>query len=335
MSHGLWASSAVALIAALTGAPAASRSDEPGDPFAFFGPELRAPLQSASTQMARGEPAVQMLNESGKDVALLAAVPIAADGDRLAAWTQAVEQLQKGPYVRAIGRFSNPPVPDDLAELVLDSRDLDDLRRCRPGHCALKLSDDEIAKVRYAASSPAGWQAAVNEAFRGIVLDRAWRYRIHGVLGETYHDKKHPVAIDAVTAALAAPFCFLERYPAATRESFLYWSVEALGGRPTVAVIESTILTSREPGVPETVVMSRRVYANHYFEGAIAMTAIVRSERERYLVYFNRSRVDLIDGVWAGLIRRVIEHRVRDEAPGVLQALRRKLEGGLPRVPEA
>jgi hypothetical protein len=36
--------------------------------------------------------------------------------------------------------------------------------------------------------------------------------------------------------------------------------------------------------------------------------------------------VDVLDGTFGGLLRRMVERRVRDEAPGVLGTLRRTLE---------
>jgi hypothetical protein len=75
---------------------------------------------------------------------------------------------------------------------------------------------------------------------------------------------------------------------------------------------------------------SKQVYANHYKDGAVAVTAIAGSPTRRYLVYAHRSDVDVLGGVWGGLARRMIERRVKDEAPGVLNALRIRLESGDP-----
>jgi hypothetical protein len=40
--------------------------------------------------------------------------------------------------------------------------------------------------------------------------------------------------------------------------------------------------------------------------------------------------LDVLQGVFGGLVRRTIEHHVRDEVPAVLNAIRARLEGGDP-----
>jgi hypothetical protein len=49
-----------------------------------------------------------------------------------------------------------------------------------------------------------------------------------------------------------------------------------------------------------------------------------------YLVYVNRSQVDVLRGMFGGIVRWFIEHRLKDEAAEVLQGLRRRLESGEP-----
>jgi hypothetical protein len=65
-------------------------------------------------------------------------------------------------------------------------------------------------------------------------------------------------------------------------------------------------------------------------DGAVAVTAIVGSPARSYLVYSFRSDVDVLAGVFGGLVRRVIERRVQEEAPTVLSGLRVRLESGDP-----
>jgi hypothetical protein len=50
----------------------------------------------------------------------------------------------------------------------------------------------------------------------------------------------------------------------------------------------------------------------------------------RYLVYLNRSRIDVLDGFLGGFVRRIVERRLRSEAADVVRGLRRRLESGEP-----
>lgn len=91
-----------------------------------------------------------------------------------------------------------------------------------------------------------------------------------------------------------------------------------------------TLLQGEEPAAPRGLVISKQVFATHYRNGAVSMTAIADWNDGRYLVYVHRSHVDVLDGFFAGLLRHVIEGRVRDEAPDVPDALRTRLETGDP-----
>jgi hypothetical protein len=285
-------------------------------------------------------------------VAIFSAAKIAADGDRLAAWVRQIPQLKRGPYVSAIQRFSDPPRIEDLEELTLDGAELNDLRRCRTGDCGLKLGDAEMTQLRQTiAAAGDDWKAAAQHGFRHALLARVQGYRSGGLPAVApYHDRRRPTRLDAEFDALLDRTGFLARhapeltshlrlFPAApppALESFLYWSKEALGGKPIVAVTHVTILQSRNPELPETLVAAKQIYASHYMTGSLALTALTRPVgATRYLVYFNRSRVDVLGGMFGGLVRRVMESRLRGEAGEVVHALRRRLESGLPTEPKS
>ena len=128
---------------------------------------------------------------------------------------------------------------------------------------------------------------------------------------------------------------YLTQYPhraSAGLESFLHWSKEALGGKPIITVTHVSIVRSADPGVPEALVAARQIFATHYMTGSLALTTITggADRSPRYLMYLNRSRVDVLGGFFGGLVRRIMERRLRTEATDVVQGLRRRLEAGEP-----
>ena len=187
-----------------------------------------------------GEALVELLPAESKEVAVRASTRVDADPARLIRWTRRVEALNKGRYVAAIGRFSEPLRIEDLEGLSLDGEDLMDLRSCRPGKCGVKLSDAEIAQVRETmAVAGSDWKTATQRIFRAIVLARAERYLAEGhTPSVSYHDARKPLLLDSEFAAVASavelahPRLFpltnyLSLYPQgemADVESFLYWS---------------------------------------------------------------------------------------------------------------
>jgi hypothetical protein len=107
--------------------------------------------------------------------------------------------LYRGRYIPVIVRFSEIPQLGDVAGLALDDEELNDLRKCRPGDCALKLSAQEILDVRAAASAAGGsWKPAVQLAFRKMLVMRARAYREHGFTGGAPYADRKPAISPAV-----------------------------------------------------------------------------------------------------------------------------------------
>ena len=80
------------------------------------------------------------------------------------------------------------------------------------------------------------------------------------------------------------------------------------------------------------IIASKQVFATHYLSASLSLTSVTAPVRsgDRYLVYTRRSHVDLLQGFWGGLTRRIVESRVRSDGPAVLDLIRRRLESGEP-----
>jgi hypothetical protein len=292
-----------------------------------------------------GGAVVAVLPARGRDLAVFGVARTTASGDQLAARTHAIERLYQGRYIAAIGRFSEPPQLADVASLALDDEDLNDARKCRPGDCGLKLSVQEMRDVRSAASAAGTeWKAAVQAAFRRIVVARARAYREGGLAAAApYADRTTPtspaVEYDGVAAQIrfqplygSRVLEYLKSYPDVpghAAESFLYWSKETLGaGKPIVSITHVAIFRNAPPDPTSTVVAARQVFASHYLTGSLSLTLTTNNVdgSPAYLVYLRRSRTDAFDGVFGGFVRHVVEGRIRADAPAALDALRRKLE---------
>lgn len=65
---------------------------------------------------------------------------------------------------------------------------------------------------------------------------------------------------------------------------------------------------------------------------SLNVTAILRgqSPSEHYLVYLNRSRIDVLDRWYGGLARFLIERRVKEEATDIFRGLKNRLASGDP-----
>ncbi len=342
----------------------ASQGPAASSPFDFFRPDVTLNPAELS-RLDRGESIVKSLPPSAREVAIFAAVRADINGDRLITWVRRIDVLKRGRLVMAVGRFSQPPRLEDLAAVALESSELDQLRQCRVGSCNLKLSASDIAVLApLARERRPGWQAAVQQAFRQVLLTRATAYLEHGLPGlPQYADQEQPESVDSEFAPILKNSTFLRtelpalaeylvHFPAHSvppasgqtsvtgnvstdrrpNESFLYWSKEALGGKPVISITHVSIVRPRpsDTRAPEAIVASRQIFASHYIAGSLAVTAIAGGASGRYLTYLNRSRIDILDGIFGGLVRRIAERRIREEAGDVVDGLRRRLEAGDP-----
>jgi hypothetical protein len=290
-----------------------------------------------------GGAVVKVLPSRGRDLGVIGATRTTVDGTRLVTVIERLGHLQNTSYVPRARRFSDPPVIEDLAGLELDEGDLDDIHGCWPGSCGLKLSGPEILHLRGTITAAGdGWKPATQVAFRRLVLARLAAYRASGHGGMApYRDKYEPLALDAEFAALFSRASFLAtdapglpghllRDPGSRSErirEFFYWSVEDLGGKPIISVTHVNIVDVRDPGRPEVLIASKQVFATHYLTGALGIMALAEREGNgRLLIYANYSRVDVLQGIFGGIMRHKIEGRIRKEAPGALRALRLRLE---------
>ena len=316
------------------------------DPFAFFRPSV---IVSADDhrQLDRGEPIARTLPWKDNQIAVFAAIPVSIDGDRLVAWMRQIAELKKSRYVQAIGRFSDPPVIDDLAALTLDDRDLTAIRECRPADCPLKLTGVEMRQLqREADEAGAAWRTALQGAFRRLMLQRVKAYLQggHAALGR-YEDAADREPLEArfsllmqqsefLTRGLPLFADYLNRFPHATMpnvESFVYWSKEALSGKPIISATQVSMVRSEDVALPDVIVAGKEIFATRYVNASLGLTAIVRGSNGRnYLVYLNRSEVDELGGFFGGVVRMVMGRRLKAEASDVLRGLRNRLESGEP-----
>lgn len=337
---------AVALVTADGGSSSTTLSST--DPFAFLAPAI-AVSNSDRRRLDRDETIVRTLRGDDGQVAVFTATRLKAPPEALVTWTRAITELKRSKFVLAARRFSDPPALSDLDGLSLDAGDLDRIRECKPGDCALKLSAAEIESLsRAATGAGADRDEPVQAAFKRLVLARVNVYRAAGLAGlPPTVERSKPARQDEAFAAILArsPYLmrvpnvarWLEAYPGTTDqsiESFFYWSKESYGsGKPVISVTHVGIARP-EPGrgAPAVLVAGKQILATHYQGGSLGLTMALRDEEKKvtYLAYVNRSRVDVLTGFFGGLVRGVLEGRLERDAPQIIRGLRARLESGTP-----
>ena len=336
----------VGACAAMAGVSATGRASAPIDPLAFVRPTI-AVTPAERERLRRGDVLVRMLAAQDGDVAVFAAAKMRVAPDTMVAWIRAIDQLKRSSFVPVIRRFSDPPALEDLEALVLDDSDVEDIRACRGGDCHVKLGADDMVALQAAASaSGPDWKDAVRRQFRLTVLARVNTYRAGGYAAvPAYADRTSAVRPAETFAGILSRSAFLGASntvvsqlrdyprPAPAMESFFYWSKEQYGhGKPVVSVTHVNIFRSAEQDGPAVLVTGNEIFATHYRNGSLGVTALVADEHDEvnYLVYVNRSNLDVLGGLFGGMKRAILEARIKGETATVIGAIRDRMSSGPP-----
>ena len=121
-------------------------------PLSFFKPVVDLGADDIE-RIRSGRVVTQTIHGSSNDLGVLAAGSLKTTPDAFISRVTDIGQLRKSRMVPAIGRFSNPPMIDDLAALTLSAEDVNDLSECRAGDCGLKLADAEIRRMQAALAT--------------------------------------------------------------------------------------------------------------------------------------------------------------------------------------
>ncbi|MGB9463984.1 MAG: hypothetical protein WBR10_02620 [Candidatus Acidiferrum sp.] len=320
----------------------ANAQETPGELATF----LRDRIGLTAKELAdvkRGEVVAKLLRSERQEVAVFGIVLVKAPPDFFVERFRDIESYKNGTSVPLVKKFSDPPRIEDLNELKVDKRDFDVLKNCKIGSCDVKLSAQSIGRLQKAID----WNAPdaseqVNELARASLLEYVNRYLAGGNMAlSEYNDKKKPQRIaDQFDAILkSTPYIYdyepefyeyLREYPAKRLgglDGFIYWSKENFGLKPVISVTHVSIY--RRPGTGRTLIASKQIYASHYFEASLGLTAVVVAQTEEpsfYLLYLNRSRSDALHGGFSGLARGQVKKSVRSGMQTNMEKIKLSIE---------
>jgi len=207
-----------------------------------------------------------------------------------------------------------------------------DIKKCKPGDCKIKLPAADMqrfqSEIDWSAPDP-GTQ--LNAYVRRRLVEYVTDYRKRGDSALAVYDDVGGVhASDAFAALLAqSPYVYqdfpslrqyLTGYPHAELDGAheaLFWADDSTSGlQPILSVTHQVVFTPS--GLPDmTVLASKQIYANHYFEAVFDLTGIVErtgagGKPGIYLVVLRRFRFDdLPKGIFN--IRGKVVAKLRDQ----------------------
>jgi hypothetical protein len=215
-----------------------------------------------------------------------------------------------------LGIFSNPATETDVAAVTINTRDVAEMKNCKPGDCVVKLPATDMHRIHDETnwSAPAAEvQAQMSAYARRRLVEYVTDYRRRGDSAMAIYDDRGNLNVhssEAFSAQLAeSPYVYqtvpslqnyLASYPRGTLPAgateIVFWSEDVMPRlRPILSVTHLVVYTPPElPGM--TLAVSKQIYANHYFEAAVDLTAVVDRNPGTYLVVLRRYRFDNLPG---------------------------------------
>jgi hypothetical protein len=245
---------------------------------------------------------------------------------------------KSNPAILEIGSFSSKPTLDDLKDLTIESGDIEDLKKCVVGDCQLKLSATMIERFRKEVNWEApDYSSQATQLLKGMLLDYVRDYQARGdVALIEYNDKAKIVRLAEEQRALKAASSYiydvLTNFPQYVTgfpkpnlvdvQNTIVWSKVKFGLKPVIAINHITIYKNEKEAGPQILIATKQIYANHYFDSSLALTAFINipgASPASYLFYENRSRADALEGMFSKLRRRIVENRAVDSLKGILE----------------
>ncbi|HEV8427319.1 MAG TPA: hypothetical protein VGQ41_05365 [Pyrinomonadaceae bacterium] len=237
-----------------------------------------------------------------------------------------------------IGAFGLEPSPADLETLTLETRDIEDLKECVVGECQVKLSAAMIERFRKEINwDAADYESKVTSLFRQMLFEYVKDYRTRGEAALIeYSDKRDQVSLADEQRTLNAAPSYVNQFINGSKaglellEDALVWSKIKFGLKPVIAINHILIYKRNSDVGPQVLIASEQIYANHYFNASLALTAFVRvpdAPNGAYLVYENRSRADGLEGPFGKLKRGVVEKKAVEGLRSILEHSKARLEG--------
>ena len=278
--------------------------------------------------LKRGELVAKTLQTSAKqEVAFFGIVYVNAPPSLLIQKFRDIENFKTGEAVIKIKKLDHPPSKEDFKQITMERDDLKKLKKCKPGDCDLKLSQDMMQRIQSGVNwSDKNYPIKANQLFQDLLFEYVQSYLTRGnaALIE-YNDQKKRVSLSVEFKAILAGYPYLrerlpnfyqylDNYPQEKLENvedYLYWSKETLKFRPVTTI---THVSMYRPNQQEAIFASKQIYANHYLTGSLALTGLISENEDPdqpgfYMMYINRTRTDMFGGLLSGLKRSLTRSR--------------------------
>jgi hypothetical protein len=246
------------------------------------------------------------------------------------------------PWILQLHHLAPDPAPADFEAMTLDSGDLKQLPKCRPGECEVRLPLDVIERFRREISwSGRGQAARANELLRQVMLGYTKRYLALGdaALFE-YANSDAPVRVGDTLQMLVrrmgflleiAPELgpFLEGVPglgATSDAQSLYWMREKFWTVNVLSLNHRVLVERQTPGGRMLLAVTKQLYANHYYDSSLRAAVYLETPSHgSYLMLVGRARADIRRSGFSRIERALLRLLVRGRLESELRYFKQEL----------
>ena len=240
--------------------------------------------------LGRGETIARMLpTTDAQDIAVFGAVQIDVPRAFFVDRQRELPAALRTPTRTQVHLFSDPAAAADVQSLTATNDDLKELRNCRPSDCNFKLPATDMEQFRGTIASAPDAKARVEAYARRRVVEYVTDYRARGNAAMVVFDDRGTVRSSDALAALLRDSSYvfatmptlgqyLLDYPHATlpgATQVFFWSRDELPHlRPVLRIAHETIYSPPDRS-DLTVIATKQIYADHYFEAGLEVIAAV------------------------------------------------------------
>ncbi len=242
-----------------------------------------------SVSLTRGETIARILRTgNGRDVAVFGAVQVNVPRSFFLDRERDLPGALRTPTRKQVQLFSQPAAVTDVDAFAVSDDDVKELRNCKPNECNFKLPAMDMERLHTTVdlSAPDAKARAATYA-RQRMVEYVNDYRARGNSAMLVYDDRGSVrSSDAFAAMLQdSSYVFsavpslgdhLLKYPGHTLPSateVVFWSRDDMPNLRPVTRITHHVIYSPEDLPDVTLVASKQIYSNHYFEAGLEVLA--------------------------------------------------------------
>lgn len=244
------------------------------------------------------------------------------------------------------GKFSNPPILEDIRSVEFEKNDIEAMKKCEVGKCDLKMSAAMIKRLQTEIdwNSP-DYSSSSAQLFRQMLIEYVKNYSMQGNAALLRLDnQKKSISLEEEYQNLLGKLLFineftpefakyLETFPRSEPkgvENEFYWSKLKFGLKPIITLTHKANYQRQDEFSKQFLIITKQIYASRYVDSSLAITFFLSfPNSETYILFTSLSRSESLDGIFSDFKRDIVELEAKERATELLKLAKYRMEFGV------